>query len=95
MYYSRYIFDVLIDSLNRLFHILIDGRTLTLDGGTHPPYNLSTAVLGPFYTSRVFMRINICMSFHSMHFARFSFYRVYTEKDIRRNWTKPLLELYI
>ena len=89
----------------------LDRETLTLDGGMFTlnggdahsrwgdvsPYNLSTGKLGPFYTSRVFMHINICMSFHSRHFARFSFFHVYTEKDIRRkkdnrrNWTEPLL----
>ena len=47
-------------------------------------------VLGPFYRSRVFMR----MSFDCMHFTCFPFFFVfffcvYTEKDIRRNWTKP------
>ena len=31
------------------------------------------AVLGPFYRSRVFMRINIRMPFDCMHFASFFF----------------------
>ena len=45
--------------------------------------------LGPFYRSRVFMRIKIRMSFDCVHFACFPFFCIYTEKDIRRNWTKP------
>ena len=44
-------------------------------------------VLGPFYRSCKFMRIR--MPFDCMHFACFSFFCVYTEKDIKRNWTKP------
>ena len=34
------------------------------------------------------MHIDIRRSFDCMHFARFPFFCVYTEKDIRRNWTK-------
>ena len=40
-------------------------------------------VLGSFYRARVFMRLNICMSFCLSFFGG-----VYTKKDIRRNWTK-------
>ena len=34
------------------------------------------------------MRIDIRWSFDCMHFACFPFFCVYSEKDIRRNWTK-------
>ena len=48
--------------------------------------NFCYTVLGPFYRSRCKY---IRMSFDCMHFACFLFFCVYTEKDIRRNWTKP------
>ena len=47
-------------------------------------------VLCPFYRSRVFMHINTCMAYNCMHYAVFLFFFAFcTEKDIRRNWTKP------
>ena len=46
-------------------------------------------VLGLFHRSRVFMGINMHMSFDCMYFACFLSFCVYTEKDIRRNWPKP------
>ena len=66
-------------------------KCMTLDISLTSQLTFYYTVLGPFCRSHVFMRRNICMSFHSMHFSRFSFFCVYTEKDIRRNWTKPLL----
>ena len=46
-------------------------------------------VLGPFYRSRVFMRINYACRLIAGILPVFCFFCVYTEKDIRSNWTKP------
>ena len=44
-----------------------------------------TTVLGPFYRSRVFMRINIRLSFDCMHFTCFFFFAF-----VWNYWSKPL-----
>ena len=45
-------------------------------------------VLGPFYRSRVFMCLNLGMSFNCMHFACFLFLWIYTENDFWHAWSK-------
>ena len=53
--------------------------------------------MGPFYRLHVFMQTTIHMLFDCVHFACFSFFFcIYTEKDIRHNWTKlPYVGLHL